>query len=1213
MPGFEINSVLAYVIGYIVKDIVKGNTSLQGDKPDRIKDFVSALVSGISTSEHGRMKDSLDESLDKQWESIRKHYSLTDNCLNEIKSRLCFDTENLSRFLQEQDRNTSEASGRDYYVTSLSYVIRNVLDNNQRELINQASRQRRLSSDRYNGKWLWYSETYRTNASLDIANRLVDAIQKTIGRNDNLRILNEIFVSRRESQDGHREILHAITESQEGQRVINQKLDRMLEESDGHNSGRYSSLHGGKLSGSEFLSPEWIQTYYNNIERIVTKKNCAEFTEICGPDAINKTYIRPKTIDENGNRRPLWEMLKLAVEDNENDGYVHTIIGGPGQGKSLFCLYSVYEHFTGKKTDKKEDDEQNIACLYKNILWFTLDEKSNSNNLKNNILDSNNEGSSLVDAVVNSINKKVIQAYIERNVEGTYALEEENDGQDTRDITILFIDGFDDLLFSYSDINSSDFIKEIRTKVNRFIISYSAAEARNIRVFLTARKNSVDIQEDERDLYIEIDSLKHDDRENWYQAMVEKIERDISTANKSERKEKNRKRLEQLHAYWNVHIKPYNEEADKEEKDDESRPRSLKGTARKDILGSPFLFRIVMHNQIENLESAGDVYSTLCDRIKERLTDVRQKDRFIRYHSGKAFELYKISYSKKDSSFEDSTKQEPFDGNVFRKFIYKAPNGKTDFYHHSFRDYFLARFFYDELKQIENETDNNEKVKRAKKFLAHLAYGRFGKSKDNMMSMLRDLLKAQNSNIWEYVFKDVLLKRLSVVNNSEIKAKELVIIATDGGKEKECTANIEDTEHTDDLSHNYSMREYNNIFCNAVSLVSLQDNCFINLGSEDIGRLSYLFRLFECDEIVLRPFVKGSGMKGSQSLDMQRAIMKHSLILNEKIRGWNMRGADFTAATFSGTIIGGESDLTGCTLSKTIFHKGMKFLADTILEDILFEDCILEDVSFGEVDEEGAREGIYYNITFRKCSFSNVQFHNCAMGKSIFEKCKMKDVEFKGVKGLLSSSFLECEPNNVIFEGKICEYDFHKVDEEADYGSATSVLAINIKREPHIEKNYSFIKDVKSYLGKSRKEDEDKKDYIIDYAVFSNDPKYDFGIKDEYEITRLTGRIGETIYRINTITQSCKWIDIECDPIVEGKFEEASRQLSTVLQELKRIMERNGILNVRLFYKGPFYVPIFVGRILGNSFNIYVYQSQPAKTTDCQYTYIPGGLLMKSL
>ena len=1179
--GISIN-IIAYIFGYIAKDIILKQTPRETEIADRIKDFVSALIGGVEIHDHQceEMKCNIKKSLETRWDTIKKNYNLTDNCLSDLKYKLCIEVYDTSSFLKEHRWNVSGDCGEKKYIKSLSFLVSNVLEHHKNEL------------ERHSKNRKWLNNSYREGIAKNIAEELVHTVQELIKENPDLTTLNEIMDFRDENQRQHEDM----TEH------INHRFD-VLEERISVSQFPPDNSDGTKDSKEEniILSHERIERYYQKISNIVTSNRVAEFSDICGSEKIIDTYIQPKSINENEKRRPLWELISGAINDTETDGYVHMIVGGPGQGKSLFCLMSVYEHYNGKKTNYKEDNN-NIASSYKRVLWFSLSSTPYTNDLNNKICDL--PGGNLItqDVVVDLISdgvNRMIESYAafereayrnENSIDDGGPFESDN----PEDITVVFIDGFDDLLFSSSDVTSSSSIERIANRVHGFIATNINDNVHNIRVFFTVRKNSVDINKDNRNLYIKIDDLKCDDRKCWYEKLEERLKHKVSVAEGkgSQKAKKYKEELESIRSYWNTYIEPHNQKVDEEKNDEDGeKPRDLKRSVLKDILGIPFLFRIIMYNQIENIDSAGDVYTSLCDKIIDRynLND-DEKKLFINKHADKAFELFKLSYKGTvDQQEEDDLKKYFSQKNgILKKFVYISKNGRLDFYHQSFKDYFLARFFFEKLCLIQDETIPNEKEKLAKDFFACLAYGRFGQSKDNMMTMLHDLLKHKSTLNWDYLLKEILLKRLSVINDRSKTQGE--------GDQKH-----EDTEHTDDMKHNYCMREYNNIFCNAISILCActQDGSQITLGEEDINRLSYLFRLFDLNEIILKPFVKSESDK---RIDLQRALMKTSLILNGKKCNWNMQGADFSGATFSAISFSGGADFRGCKFHKTKFRNKIVFGADTRLEDVLFENCSFERVDFGE---EGKRTNNFKRTIFRNCNFQDVHFFNCNLFQSVFEYSLEQDnnkdfvfrnVAFKDVTGLQPSSFINCSPLNVTFNGKICDESFLSVESDDSFGENTSVLAINIKNEKNKEKYYDFFGDVESFLKEKGYCSDKDKNYSVDLD----------------EKNRLNEQIKNTGYTINTITHTCRRVDLEHEPIKEGEYNLASSQLSVVLKELRILMEQNGILKICLFYKGPIFVPLFIGRILGSCFDILVFQSKPSKNGLCR-TYVSAGSLGREM
>ena len=67
-------------------------------------------------------------------------------------------------------------------------------------------------------------------------------------------------------------------------------------------------------------------------------------------------------------------------------------------------------------------------------------------------------------------------------------------------------------------------------------------------------------------------------------------------------------------------------------------------------------------------------------------------------------------------------------------------------------------------------------------------------------------------------------------------------------------------------------------------------------------------------------------------------------------------------------------------------------------------------------------------------------------------------------------------------------------------------------------------------------------------------------------------------------------IYIGCSETEYGRFAPQTRPISFAICSLEQALHINGISNLHLFYMGPVVVPFYIGELLSNRFNVYIYK-----------------------
>ena len=840
-----------------------------------------------------------------------------------------------------------------------------------------------------------------------------------------------------------------------------------------------------------------VNDFYKNVLKLAQGQynDVQPFLKICGKESIADAYIEPYYVYYGHRAKVKDWVAQIWTEDEQNYG-VHFIKGNPGHGKSMFCMMSICD-FLFKKLE-------HIEVEYDNVLWFSMGTAWYT---------------TILDNTIQSVDENSSEAEILKQVRKIPATCRNL----SKGAAMVFLDGYDDLLVKNSNINA-DFINQIRDALLTEIIKNEL----QIHVFITIRETSA-VNIDENDA-VTIDYLTREDREEWYKKRLNSI------------KDENEKTS--LEKYWKNTFSVYN--------------NSIEDTKIERIIGVPQLFRFIINYKIEDLKTAGKAYANLCHILFQNYGDEKN---LTYYHERLAFEIYKSElnvYKKVETNqLVPSDILDYFTQNCPAKyFVQVTKDGKIDFSHEVFRDYFLANYF----SRLFSNLSSNGTEDDVKNMLSKIAYWKFGVAQRNSVQMFYDL--TENVIIeWKRII-DTMLSRLSVINSTK--------------KNEDGTIN---QEHTDDGINNYSMREYCNIFCNTLSFFSIH-NQDIELSPKNQERLSYLLKLFDCTGIILRAC--GSISK----IDSQRALLTDSYIRNSIFEKWNFEGADFAGAKFE-KVTFVNNNLTKCNFSKTEFSD-VSFLNNSDLSRNTFDECKFTQVSFGinsfgiiindsETSNAILNRCVIEGITFRNCTFEKVTFNNCNFSHAVFEHCTFSNVEFFYPIGLFASSFTkECvikTGSQICTENGKPAYDFSIFDRQGRNQEESCIFAISIGDNRIMEEVKSFSeqdKDIQSFI---------KKDGFIEKAILEK-----IGYKEKADESQ--DIINDQFYC--EIDDDYRMIHFYCGYI--NNYEQFSRNFLRYLEVLKEALFANNITNIHVFNLGPIFTLFYIGRVLGNGFNIHLYQ-----------------------
>lgn len=924
----------------------------------------------------------------------------------------------------------------------------------------------------------------------------------------------------------------------------------------------------GKTDTSESIvsKQRLYADFYKSVVMMVEGEFKSDFLDILGRNnSIVDNYIEPRVEECNGERLTAW-VCDVFNDKGCTYDYVHLIKGDSGYGKSTFCLTTVYDFIKKQFLPAHLYPSQHQWSVgLQNVLFFSLSPSWYTDAVGNQLkkINDKSERGCIIDCLCEMI-------------------DECNENQIKN--SILFLDGYDDLLMSSNGGLETDLIDEIRQRLENKIRGFREL---NIQVFITVRGSSLiagravinldDYEEEKVENDVTIRKLSKVDREEWYKNRI----------NAMSLRSKQRQLLQD---YWENHFAKYEKEAELK------KDKGIDG-----IIGSPFLFRVVVNKRIEDLKNAGQAYKELTKKVlsnsKVKVSSTsKEKDSsspdILVNHEKLAFGKYTQEmenyYIESRSSFEKRDLYSEFSGFFsncpIRYFVRVDNKNRTiDFSHESFEDYFLASYVVKKIVAIKWERREKDKETIAKEFLSSIARWRFRKSHANSLQMIADLLEEENvdAGTWKIIF-EVLLERLSVVNNME----------------------IDDSEHTDDGEHNYCMREYNNIFCNAMSIYSYQKRLDPKeLPSNELGlseinqrRLAYLLKLYDCSEMCLTPVISKIEAKttenGQMLWDVRRSIFSDSLIKEGKFEGWNLEGSDFRGSDFENIIFSDDTSLVQCNFESASF-RNVAFRGAAVLSGAVFNNTTFENVSFGDLKGEEYDERCIVNgAVFNNCTFKNLSFYACEMYHSLFDACTFEDVKFDYVKGIYSSSFRgNCTVYgcSVKYNGRVVDDSFEVFDEEGESNfdlthSCTLAVGVSgVKCETMadgLKDGRRFIEDVKLYCDKRLNGNQ-----LIDECC--DDGKRDCGeVWEEYFGTRLEQ---DAAYGFDVIKDSDAFIGIlHIDKI--QNLTKASRDFQKCIGDLKVELEKSNVSDVHVFYKGPVFIPVIIGNLLGSDFNIFSYQ-----------------------
>lgn len=229
------------------------------------------------------------------------------------------------------------------------------------------------------------------------------------------------------------------------------------------------------------------------------------------------------------------------------------------------------------------------------------------------------------------------------------------------------------------------------------------------------------------------------------------------------------------------------------------------------------------------------------------------------------------------------------------------------------------------------------------------------------------------------------------------------------------------------------------------------------------------------------------------------------------------------------------------------------------MEGVTFRNCIFKDVTFGNY--------IFKDVTFGNCNFAHVTFEHCSFETTTFSDAVGLNTsaftkECKIIRG--SRIFIEVQGRETI------ETDtFNSFDTERKSRKKSCVLTISIDEE-------SIRESVKDFC---------EKNGILEEGGLDRK-------RALYQITDSMGELddGMTILISAEIEENVRMLGLTAGRIRNNELPGFSNTFFKCLELLKEGLSVNNIGDIHVFYRGPVFIPFYLGRILGNDFNIHIYQ-----------------------
>jgi len=678
----------------------------------------------------------------------------------------------------------------------------------------------------------------------------------------------------------------------------------------------------------------------------VMRKICAyEKTSIFGAISLKDGYIEPNILVKNKRERIKAFLYTWAKKQSDlPKDRIMVLYGEPGHGKTSLCYKAMYDFY---KEGWLSGIVENVFCISLNPTdTQVVNEKFDIKNI----------------LCWGDIRENIMQTCDFNN-------------------SLVFFDGFDELLDSIPNLTLSEFINNA---VKRFV------QATKAKVVITTRRMSIE-REFTKDtinhgLHIygaseyrlfEIQPLSFKQQIDWIRIYTlfcqEQAAKEADSGtfwkDKVTRLEKYEKHFSSLNLEGRLAVTEEN----------------------RNILSIPIIFRIIVDNQlnISELKGSVDIYENLFsitwDRHPKEFsinTNITKESTIaaLAEHAMKCFEnnadsaIADIGYSSfwtyqfytrviDDSNAYDS----PYIG--VRKKL------RVGFMHRSFYQYFLA-----------------------KRIILALLDAQTSSSTDRLINFLTSLSKRRlDATTLDYV-KD-LYARLSEGEKAYSEENFLIIKKVI----KETDAILPEISEMD--------CNYNSPVTKRITPLEAGNNLFINIGSlytlTEHSNLSELYsptalRFYSFSGVKLRFWnlegynFFGDNLDGTEFLEvllnkahLERSFLKQVIFENTLLKEACFRGTNLEGSRF-----------TGSSLTRANFKRA-------IIKDVLFERCFLDNAhleytniyntSFGSSNLNGIclNNSRLQNVSFIDAHMENAQFCNAILDDIILNRAHLKNADFK--------------------------------------------------------------------------------------------------------------------------------------------------------------------------------------------------------------------------